>query len=100
VRDRLAERADREPWKTFLLEAHGPASGRTWCKVAWFSLEDLGVLLRRHQADDPVTKAVDRVLRADLVIIDDIGLLRLPRLPPMPPMPPMPPTRNARLRPA
>ena len=45
------------------------------CKVAWFTLEDLGVLLRRHRADDTVTKAITRILRADLVVVDDIGLL-------------------------
>src|SRR5665647_2925679 len=40
-----------------------------------FLLEALGVLLRRHRADDTVTKAIARVLRADLVVVDDIGLL-------------------------
>jgi hypothetical protein len=44
-------------------------------KVAWFTLEDLGVTLRRHRADDTVSKAIARVLRADLVIVDDTGLL-------------------------
>ena len=44
-------------------------------QVAWFTLEDLGVLLRRHRADDTVTKAIARILRADLVVVDDIGLL-------------------------
>jgi DNA replication protein DnaC len=43
--------------------------------VAWFTLESLGVLLRRHRADDTVTKAISRILRADLVVVDDIGLL-------------------------
>ena len=38
-------------------------------------MEDLGVLLRRHRADDTVSKAIARVLRADLVVVDDIGLL-------------------------
>ena len=61
--------------KTFLLEALGPARRRAGLKVAWFTLEDLGVLLRRHRADDTVTKAIARVLRADLVVVDDIGLL-------------------------
>ena len=28
-----------------------------------------------HRADDSVTKAITRILRADLVIVDDIGLL-------------------------
>jgi DNA replication protein DnaC len=31
--------------------------------------------MRRHRADDTVTKAIGRVLRADLVCVDDIGLL-------------------------
>jgi len=61
--------------KTFLLEALGQHAVEQGLKVAWFTLEDLGVLLRRHRADDTVTKAVARVLRADLVVVDDIGLL-------------------------
>jgi DNA replication protein DnaC len=32
------------------------------------------VLIRAHRADDSVTKAIGRILRADLVL-DDIGLL-------------------------
>ena len=43
--------------------------------VAWFTLEQLGVLVRAHRADDSVTKAIGRILRADLVVVDDIGLL-------------------------
>src|SRR5438552_1520240 len=35
--------------KTFLLEALGQHAVETGLKVAWFSLEDLGVLLRRHR---------------------------------------------------
>jgi DNA replication protein DnaC len=61
--------------KTFLLEALGQTAVEAGLKVAWFTLEDLGVLLRRHRADDTVTKAIARVLRADLVVVDDIGLL-------------------------
>jgi len=61
--------------KTFLLEALGQQAVEQGLRVAWFTLEDLGTLLRRHRADDTVTKAIDRVLRADLVVIDDIGLL-------------------------
>ena len=44
-------------------------------KVAWFTLEDLGNLIRRHRADDTMSKAIGRILRADLVVVDDIGLL-------------------------
>lgn len=61
--------------KTFLLEALGQHAVEQGLRVAWFTLEDLGVLLRRHRADDTVTKAIGRVLRADLVVVDDIGLL-------------------------
>jgi DNA replication protein DnaC len=61
--------------KTFLLEALGQHAVEQGRKVAWFTLEDLGVLLRRHRADDTVSKAITRVQRADLVAVDDIGLL-------------------------
>ncbi len=33
------------------------------------------MIVRRHRADDIVTKASTRLLRADLVVIDDFGLL-------------------------
>ncbi len=61
--------------KTFLLEALGQEAVQAGLRVARFTLENLGVLLRRHRADDTVTKAIARVLRADLVVVDDIGLL-------------------------
>ena len=44
-------------------------------KVAWFSLESLGAMVRRCRADDSVTKVVGRILRAELIVVDDIGLL-------------------------
>lgn len=61
--------------KTFLLEALGQQAVEQGLHVAWFTLEALGALLRRHRADDTVSKAIGRVLRADLVVVDDIGLL-------------------------
>jgi DNA replication protein DnaC len=61
--------------KTFFLEALGQVAVEAGLKVAWFSLEELGVLVRRHRADDSVTKAVRAILRARLIVIDDIGLL-------------------------
>jgi DNA replication protein DnaC len=61
--------------KTFLLEALGQAAVHAGKHVAWFTLEQLGVLIRRHRADDSVTKAIGRILRADLAVVDDIGLL-------------------------
>jgi DNA replication protein DnaC len=61
--------------KTFLLEALGHHAVEAGLHVAWFTLEQLGVLVRAHRADDTVTRAISRILRADLVIVDDIGLL-------------------------
>ena len=57
------------------LEALGHHAVEAGRQVAWFSLETLGVLVRRHRADDSVTRAIARILRADLVVVDDIGLL-------------------------
>jgi DNA replication protein DnaC len=61
--------------KSMFLEALGHAAVESGRRVAWFSLEGLGVLVRRHRADDTVTRAITRILRADLVVVDDIGLL-------------------------
>ena len=61
--------------KTFFLEALGQHAVVQGLRVAWFTLEDLGHLLRRHRADDTVTKAIARILRADVVVVNDIGLL-------------------------
>ncbi len=56
--------------KTFFLEALGQLAVEAGMKVAWFSLESLGGLVRRHRADDSVTKAVARILRAELIVVD------------------------------
>jgi len=61
--------------KTFLLEALGQQAVEAGMHVAWLSLEALGALVRRHRADDTVTKAIGKILRADLACVDDIGLL-------------------------
>ena len=61
--------------KTFFLEALGQHAVEQCLKVAWFRLEDLGALIRAHRVDDTVTRTVARILRADLVVVDDIGLL-------------------------
>lgn len=43
--------------------------------VAWHTLESLAALVRRHRADDTATKAIARLVRADLIVIDDVGML-------------------------
>ena len=37
--------------------------------------ETLAQLLRRHRVDDHVNKAIGELIRVDLVVIDDVGLL-------------------------
>ncbi|MGO1349838.1 MAG: IS21-like element helper ATPase IstB [Brevibacterium aurantiacum] len=61
--------------KSFFLEALGQKVIDGGGRVSWLKLEDLGGLIRAHRPDDQVTKTVQRLLRADLVIVDDIGLL-------------------------
>lgn len=52
--------------KTMFLEALGHAAIHAGQRVAWFSLETLGILVRRHRADDSVTRAIARILRVDV----------------------------------
>jgi DNA replication protein DnaC len=33
------------------------------------------VLVRRHRADDSINKAIAKLIRADLILVDDVGLL-------------------------
>ena len=61
--------------KSHFLEGVGHAAVERGFHVAWFPLDALGALVRRHRVDDSVGRAIDRVLRADLICIDDIGLL-------------------------
>ncbi len=61
--------------KSHFLEALGHHAIDQGMKVTWTTLEALGGLLRRHRVDDSAAKAITRLLRVDLVIVDDIGLL-------------------------
>ncbi|MCY9782559.1 IS21-like element helper ATPase IstB [Nocardiopsis sp. EMB25] len=61
--------------KSHFCEALGHAAVEAGMTVAWHTIEDLGVLVRRHRADDSMARAVTRLLRADLIVVDDIGLL-------------------------
>ena len=61
--------------KSHFLEALGQAAIDAGHHVSWFSLESLGALVRRHRADDSTARAIRRIMRADVIIIDDIGLL-------------------------
>jgi DNA replication protein DnaC len=63
--------------KSHLCEALGQQAVDAGLRVVWFGIEDLGALVRRHRVDDSIAKAFTPLLRADLVIVDDIGLLPL-----------------------
>jgi DNA replication protein DnaC len=61
--------------KSHFIEALGHLAidnGRT---VTWHTLETLAQLFRRHQADDSIHKAIAKLIRTDLILIDDVGLL-------------------------
>jgi DNA replication protein DnaC len=61
--------------KSHFCEALGQAAVDKGLTVSWFTIEDLGALVRKHRADDSMAKAIDRIIRTDLIIVDDIGLL-------------------------
>ncbi|MBV6510282.1 MAG: IS21 family transposase IS1415 [Acidimicrobiales bacterium] len=61
--------------KTHFLEALGQAAVDAGHRVSWFSLEQLGALVSRHGADDSTGRAIRRIMRADVIVVDDIGLL-------------------------
>ena len=61
--------------KSHLVEALGHLAIDHGKTVTWHTLESLATLLRRHRADDSVNKAIGRLIRADLIVIDDIGML-------------------------
>jgi DNA replication protein DnaC len=44
-------------------------------RVAWFTLESLAETVRRAQADAAVSRVIARIVRADLVVVDDVGML-------------------------
>jgi DNA replication protein DnaC len=56
--------------KSHFCEALGQAAIEAGLTVAWFTIEDLGALVRRHRVDDSITRALARLIRTDLIIID------------------------------
>jgi DNA replication protein DnaC len=56
--------------KSHLCEALGQAAVEAGMTVAWFTIEDLGAMTRRHRADDSMTRAMTRLIRTDLIIVD------------------------------
>jgi DNA replication protein DnaC len=44
-------------------------------RVAWFTLESLTATIGRAAVDGSVTRTIQRIVRADLIVVDDIGML-------------------------
>jgi DNA replication protein DnaC len=61
--------------KSHFLEGLGQLAVEHGLRVTWFSIEDLGRLVHGHRADGTVAKTITRVAQADLIIVDEIGLL-------------------------
>ncbi|MGH9057985.1 MAG: ATP-binding protein [Acidimicrobiales bacterium] len=61
--------------KSHFLEALAHGVIEAGMRVAWFSLESLTATLARAGADASVGKVVNKICRAELVVIDDIGML-------------------------
>jgi DNA replication protein DnaC len=61
--------------KSHFAEALGQHAIDCGLSVSWFTVEALGALVTRHRADDSVTRAITRIIRTDLIVVDDIGML-------------------------
>jgi DNA replication protein DnaC len=61
--------------KSHFIEALGHAAIDVGLRVAWFSLESLTATLARAKVDASVSRVVTRICRAELVVVDDIGML-------------------------
>ena len=44
-------------------------------RVAWFTLESLTAAVGRAGADGSVARTITKITRADLIVVDDIGML-------------------------
>jgi DNA replication protein DnaC len=61
--------------KSHLVEALAHAAIEQDLRVAWFTLETLTATIGRAKADASVARTVTRICRADLIVVDDIGML-------------------------
>jgi DNA replication protein DnaC len=61
--------------KTHLVEALAHAAIDAGRRVAWFTLESLTAAVGRASADGSVARTITKITRADLIVIDDIGML-------------------------
>lgn len=61
--------------KSHFVEALAHVAIENDLRVAWFTLESLTTTLGRAKADASIARTVARICRADLIVVDDIGML-------------------------
>ncbi len=61
--------------KTHYVEALAHKAIDTGLRVSWFTLESLTTTIGRATVDGSVARTIARITRADLIVIDDIGML-------------------------
>lgn len=61
--------------KSHFVEALGHAAIDAGLRVSWFTLETLTATIGRAKVDASIAKTVAKITRADLVVVDDIGML-------------------------
>lgn len=61
--------------KSHFVEALGHLAIESGMKVSWFTLESLTQLINSSRVDGSTTKVVNRICRAELIVVDDIGML-------------------------
>jgi DNA replication protein DnaC len=61
--------------KTHFVEALAHAVIDAGMRVSWFTLEALTLAIGRAKVDATVNKAVARICRSELIVVDDIGML-------------------------
>lgn len=61
--------------RSIFVEAIADTAIDAGMRVSWFTLESLTTAIGRAVVEGTVAKTVQRITRADLVVIDDIGML-------------------------
>lgn len=61
--------------KSHFVEALGHAAIDSGLKVSWFTLETLTQTINSSKVDTSTAKVVAKICRADLIVVDDIGML-------------------------
>jgi DNA replication protein DnaC len=61
--------------KSHLVEALAHTAIDAGRRVAWFTLESLTAAIGRAAADGSTTRTITKITRADLIVVDDIGML-------------------------